>query len=521
MTCETNTCGTGGWTGPLPGDPDNNLILSASPAFGGIDVTWTYPGINPEAVAYVKLYRGLTSDFNGAIEIALVAGNFFYDKTTSEILRTQYYWIRVVSVNGTIGDLIGPASAVAKPTISGMLELLTGQINSGMLAQSLSSQIDQIGLNAQAITQEQTSRVSANEAYSALMTQVQAGIDGAYSLINQQYIAQQTANSSLATAINTAQSVLNGNIASVQQTFQTNINTLDGKVTGIGALYNVKVNVNGLVGGFGVYNDGTTIEAGFDVNTFWVGSSQGNKVKPFIISNGTTFINDAVIEKLTFTKLRDTSGALVFENGKLKADYVSVTQITNGSFTGYAWPSSGSGFYLGPGGLLMGRYIPGGGVTYFQFDTATGTLNMPGLTIVNGNATFSGTLSGATGSFSGTLAAGTVNTNNIVGNALNTTYVGTSASASVSKVVTVPAGASSVVIMVGLGSGIVYGGGESYTYVPVTGSLNINTLGDVVTGSNSAIVYAVENPAAGTYTVTATRSNYSSSMQLVVLVNKR
>ena len=58
-SCTTGTCGVGGWGGPLPGDPDNNSVLTATPAFGGIDVSWSYPGTNPQAVAHTVLYRGV------------------------------------------------------------------------------------------------------------------------------------------------------------------------------------------------------------------------------------------------------------------------------------------------------------------------------------------------------------------------------------------------------------------------------------------------------------------------------
>lgn len=294
-SCSTNECGIGGWGGPLPGDPDNNSVLSATPAFGGIDVSWTYPTTNPQAVAHTIIYRGLLPDVNAAIVIATIGGNFFYDKTTSSQLLQYYYWIRIVSANGTVGELIGPASAVARPTMDAVIEGLTGRIDAGTLAQSLKIEIDRITLNDQAITQEREARIDGENAYSILMTQVQAGVDNAYSLLNQEITARQEGDSSLVSAINTAQSVFNQNIASAQTTLQTNINVVDGKVVQIGALYTAKLTVNGLIGGFGVYNDGTTVEAGFDVDTFWIGRTNANKRKPFIVSNGEVFIDKAAI----------------------------------------------------------------------------------------------------------------------------------------------------------------------------------------------------------------------------------
>jgi hypothetical protein len=690
-SCSTSACGTGDWDGPRPGDPDNNVTLSATPAFGGIDVSWTYPTTNPEAVAYVELYRGISSTFSNAILLATVGGNFFYDKSTNAQLIEYFYWIKIVSVNGTVGAVIGPASAVAKPPIATVIEQLTGRIDAGLLAQSLKTDIDRITLNYAELSQEIQDRISANNVFSMGLEQLQLTVeeattylteeitsrqDGDSALLSQvnliaaanatnqaaiqteqtarvtadsaisqsvtqlstqvnnpttglpatravllnDYYTKTTTDSAIATAVNalgsqvtstltgytntatltqnyytksatdsaisnatstlvsttalnttlgsyqtkaalqqdyytktstdsaianavsslvsttalntalgsytttsvlgqnfytktqtdsaissatlnlvstteltnalvpyatnaaisqnyytktqtdsaiasatttfmsstqvngaitsaltpytttaalqtnyytktatdsaissaitTSQSTLNGNIASAQTNLQTNINTVDGKVTAIGARYTAVVSVNGLIGGFGVYNDGSTIQAGFDVDEFWVGNTQANKRKPFIISGGVTYIDEAAIEKLTFSKLRDESGSFIVENGKVKADYLNVIRITGGAYTGYAWPPEGQqGFYLGPGGLLLGNANNG---RYVQI-TENGDFYTPGFSVVNGNATFSGSVSGASGTFSGSLTASAinaVNTINIAGNAV-------------------------------------------------------------------------------------------------------
>lgn len=422
MTCSTNTCGIGGWGGPLPGDPDNNSVLTATPAFGGIDVAWTYPTSNPQAVAHVLIYRGVLATFDAAIQIAVVSGDRYYDKSQTTQNLTYYYWIKIVSVNGTVGALIGPASAMAKPPIANVIEQLSGQINVGLLAQSLKADIDKITLNATDIAAEIANRISANNALSTSVAQVQTNITSAVTLINTEITNRTNANtalvsqintvaaantanaaaivtetnariaadSSLATQITTVQTSAANNLASVQTTLQTNITAVDGKATAIGARYTAQVGVNGLVGGFGVYNNGTTIEAGFDVNTFWIGSSQGNKKKPFIVDGGVVYIDEAAINKLTFTKLRDEAGTVMVANGKIQAQYIQVNEIMGGAFTAYNWPvaGAGGGFYLGAGGLLLGN---GNTSKYFLVESA-GDVYAPGLSIVNGNLSISGNL---------------------------------------------------------------------------------------------------------------------------------
>jgi len=358
MSCTDIVCGTGGWTGPRPGDPDNNVILTAAGVLGGINIRWTYPSTNSHAVAHTILYRGSSSDFATAVQHEIVNGTFFFDRIENETPTTFYYWIRIVSINGTQADLIGPASATHRPRIAGTVEDLTGLIEQGVLAQSLQQEIDNITQFGADLIAEIQNRIAADDALGALVQQANNGVDSAMTLIlnetNQritaddvfaqqlqiligtvndnaaaiyneqtlrvnedealaqqiQYTYAQTlddiaaavqvettartdADNALASQISTTQTALEGNIASVQTTLQSNIDTLDGEIVSIGALYTAKVQVNGLIGGFGVYNDGTQVEAGFDVDRFWIGKA-GTIAKPFIIDGSNIYLNGKV-----------------------------------------------------------------------------------------------------------------------------------------------------------------------------------------------------------------------------------
>lgn len=362
------TCGTGGWTGPKPGDPNTaSMYLTATAAYGGIDVNWTYPDIFPEAVGFTTLYRSILPDPSSAVVLhPAVNGSFYYDRLENSENVVYYYWIRVTSIYGTKSDLIGPAWATAKPRIEQMIEELTGKIDSGVLAQSLKQEIDRIELNHLGITQEildrqkndasigarvdvvgahsgetrallqqeVLARTSQGEAFVGTVNTLYAELNGNIAGVQQSTTAQITAINGrvdgLASQMTTLETEVNGNIAQAMQQMRTEIAVVDGKVVSIGALWTAQVNVNGLVGGFGVYNDGRIVEAGFDVDRFWVGRTNANKRKPFIIENNTTYIDDAAINKLTFNKLRDESGSFIVENGKIKADYIQVgTLVVN------------------------------------------------------------------------------------------------------------------------------------------------------------------------------------------------
>lgn len=317
-SCSDNTCGIG-LGGPLPGDPDNNSVLTATPAFGGIDVSWTYPVTNPFAVAHTLLYRGLLPDFNSAMQIQVVSGNFFYDKL--ETATRYYYWIKIVSINGTVGELIGPATAIARPSIQETIEQLTGMIDAGMLAQSLKTDLDQISILNTNLLNEITARENGETTLAEAMADVDAGVAEALTFITTEIASRTTADSAIAESINLVAATLGDDIAAVSTAMTVQIDELNGTVD---AMYTAKVTVNGLIGGFGIHNDGDSVDAGFDVDTFWVGRTSENKRKPFIIVGSETFIDEAVINKLTFSKLRDESGSFVVEDGKVKAQYLKV-----------------------------------------------------------------------------------------------------------------------------------------------------------------------------------------------------
>lgn len=429
-------CGTGGWAGPLPGDPSNASGLTATPAFGGIELAWNYPDVNPQAVAYTLIYKSTLPQFETAIELKKVGGNYYFDRIDVEQGLGPYsYWVQPFSVNGTPGEVIGPATATARPTIDQTIRDLTGMIDAGFLAQSLKTEIDRIELLDTNLAQEILDRLAANQAFSNLLNTLRDDTDAALTLIQNLQSQQVTDNTAQATSLNLLAAALNGNIAalateqtvratadtalsnqitvltasvngntaaiqnevtartnadsaqatqitalqaetsglstaiqnestarangdsalasqistiqatltglqngnvteaqalvqteaaariaaddalasqitttqtsfnnqlaSAQTTLQTQITTINGTVTNIGALYTAKVNVNGLIGGFGIYNNGTEVEAGFDVDRFWIGRTSADKKKPFIIQGGEVFIDRAVIGTIT------------------------------------------------------------------------------------------------------------------------------------------------------------------------------------------------------------------------------
>ena len=413
QSCSSGTCGTGGWAGPLPGDPGAVFGLTATPAFGGIQLKWNLPGINPQAIAYVTIYRGYLPEFEHAINLVEWSGSGYFDQTGhGEPLSVKYYWIQVMSVNGTLGDVIGPASATARPTITQLIEILTGQIDNGVLAQSLKDKLAQIteletnlsgeianrvqnSANLQAaitelstlvgeaqtlVVDEVTQRVDGQTVILEALSQLGASSGDNLALIQNQLDAQADELSALASDIETlytkagenlaaievataayvnadialaeqitaVEVAAGGSLAQARTEISTEIGLVDGKATAIGARWTAQVSVDGLIGGFGVYNNGAFMEAGFDVDKFWIGRTT-MKVKPFIVVGEEVFIKKAVIGTVTADMVdarglivRDGSGNPTLEIGET-GDVVVTGTLRSGQT---AW-DTGTGFWMG------------------------------------------------------------------------------------------------------------------------------------------------------------------------------
>ena len=372
MGCNEWSCGTGSGKVILPNDPSNNSVLSAIGVSGGVQLSWTYPTSNPYGVAYVNVFRGINEVFANAVLLAQTASSFYFDAIDDSEIRTYFYWIQIVSINGTEMETIGPVSAIPGSSIEKTIQGLTGRIDAGVLATSLRTEIDRItsldallkgevenrtfrdsvvaealgavqasaGAALNQIVAETATRETADEALIDRVNLLMSSVDNTTAALLTEQITRAATDAALSQQITQAEVALGDQFASVQTNMAADIAVIDGKVHSLGALWTAKVTVNNLIGGFGVYNNGQIVEAGFDVDTFWVGRTGPDKIKPFIIDKGVVYINEGAINKLTFSKLRDESGSFVVQNGKVQAQYIQAdqlvvngAQITDGTIT--------------------------------------------------------------------------------------------------------------------------------------------------------------------------------------------
>ncbi|GEK52331.1 hypothetical protein [Vreelandella venusta] len=213
----TITCGISGVGVKKPGDPEGVINISAVGVIGGVDVTWTYPEINPNAVAYTIIYRSLTGTFEDAVELKRVSANYHYDRIDAETPREYFYWVKTFSISGTSLELAGPASATPKPFISEVIKDLSDMINDSHLAQKLKEKIAKIELLELDILQERLDRIDSSFGINAAIEDARRVADDAVNLLNEYKDLQEFRFGDFVAAVNEIQLTLGTSFEQIAQ----------------------------------------------------------------------------------------------------------------------------------------------------------------------------------------------------------------------------------------------------------------------------------------------------------------
>lgn len=270
--CSTTSCGTGGWNGPLPGDPDNNSVLRAEAGYGGIQLYWTMPNTNVHAVAHTRIFRSIGDQFSTAIPLVTAAGNTYFDTSAAEPIRQYYYWIQHVSINGTVLDPIGPAWATARPYLDQVLQDLAEKVEDGMLAQSLRSRINKIQDLEAGLTLLNNLVIDESSVTSQELMALRGDVTDAMVYINEERQLRLTDQQALVSSVNTLVAQLNSDLSAAIQQELSVIADITGELLG---QYTLKIDLAGNVSGFGLAasvdpNGNSFSEFGVQANSFFI-----------------------------------------------------------------------------------------------------------------------------------------------------------------------------------------------------------------------------------------------------------
>lgn len=194
-SCSTSVCGTGDWSGPAPGDPSTDVVLTATATYGGIQVAWGYPTTNPHAVAHTLLYRSTTDNVATAVQLAVVSGDSYFDRIATE--GNYFYWIKVVSVHGTVGEFVGPASATARNRGEDTVADLLGRISADTLNENLKKDVQKITQTSEELRQEILNRIAANSAFQGIVGGLQTDLENAITYMGTESIERREGDSAI------------------------------------------------------------------------------------------------------------------------------------------------------------------------------------------------------------------------------------------------------------------------------------------------------------------------------------
>lgn len=205
-------------------------------------------------------------------------------------------------------------------------------------------------------------------------------------------------NKTTATAQNvtTLQTNVGKDIALLEQTLRTEIEKVGDDAASAQAIWSVRVLSNGLAAGFVLGSNGQTAMAGFDVDRFFLGRSTDDMVRPFIMDNGTIYIDTAMIRDgsiqegqigpITVGKLTGPDGSPVTTAaGKFRADSIDASNLDVRSAATFSGDVFSRNYQSG----VRGWVIRQSGYVEFNEAMIRGNLEVQSLT-VNGKAPFGG-----------------------------------------------------------------------------------------------------------------------------------
>lgn len=183
-----------------------------------------------------------------------------------------------------------------------------------------------------AIKEESGVRASADDALAQQIIDIQSETEGNTALIRAETQARTDGIAAVTQQIDTMQSTVGENTASLQVHSET--------IDGLSASHVIKTDVNGYVAGYGLYNDGTTVDFAILADRFWIaapGTSQP-KVNPFMVIDenvyiDSAFIRDASIQEgqlgpISIGKLFDSEGnPITTVGGKIRGEFIEAESL--------------------------------------------------------------------------------------------------------------------------------------------------------------------------------------------------
>lgn len=341
------------------------------------------------------------------------------DEINTRVTDNGVYISSLNALGGMVGDnaaLIATETQLrvdADTAFASELSVLTGRVGTAestlaslelvsvseveALTDRITTAESTLGTTVSRLTTEETTRASADSALSGRVTNLEVGLDGQITTaVNQAIVASvgyceiggvPNASKTTKSACESAGGVWlpTGQLAAEQNTYEVSNNgrvgnvetTVGSHTTSIGQIMtqyvvklgNTAANGKQLIGGFGLTNTGVTVDAGFDVDTFWIGRTNANAIKPFIVDSGVVYIDTAVIKDATISTAK--IGNLAVTSAKIASGNITGTHIAGSAITGsHIAGSAITGSHIA-GSIITGSHIAGGTIDGANIKNAT------------------------------------------------------------------------------------------------------------------------------------------------------
>ena len=448
----------GGGTGPVyddsPPDAITGLTVTGMLTHFLVEFdapTYTQGGGNAYTEIYAANYAGTGAlpTFADAVLVYELSGSTPIAAIPAQPAQTTCFWVGAVTRGGIRQvDGVGPtgglhgAEATTGADVSGLLTVLTNQIQESQLFSTLGARIDLVdalaavpgsvnariateassrasadsslatsistvsastATNAAAITTEATARASADSSLASSISSVSAVASGAAADIVTEASARASADSSLASSISTLSSTVSGNTAAISTEASTRASA-DGSLF---AQYTVKLDTNGYVSGFGLASTSTGAapysEFIIRADSFSISNPAGpgiSPITPFIVVTTTTTINGVSVPVGVYMDAAYIANGTI-TNAKIGNAAIDDAKIANLSAAKITAGSIAVGEYLQSTGYVSGSSgwrITGNGVAEFAAASIRGqlTASQIGVTSLDALSATIGTLRTAT-----------------------------------------------------------------------------------------------------------------------------
>ena len=326
--------------------------FSATGAFSTVIIAFTFPSYSNHS--HTEIWSHSSDSIGDATLVGIQTGRVFTDPVGSGV--TRYYWARHVNTDSVVGPFNAAAGTQAQTAtdVDHMLGVLSGEIQKTHLHSTLSSEIDQITTNENAITDinnvsagSTSAAATAIRALNSVIYNNAAGTGSSVvSATNLTRMKTQVLDANGdATATADEMKYLSANYSnptgSGTVSLSTAMETSASSVNGLRGQYTVKIDTNGAVAGFGLAQTATSsgnITSEFIVNAdrfalMRGGSDTTAAVSPFVIqATQTTINNETVPAGVYMTDAFIKNGSIVSAKiGSLAVDKLSGTMATFGT----------------------------------------------------------------------------------------------------------------------------------------------------------------------------------------------